>query len=48
MNIVGGDGKSILETVTHDSNIISLIKKNQNMKTVNKEIMKTRTFLKKL
>ena len=50
MNIVGDDGKSILETAnaTYDSNIISLIKKNQNMKTVNKEIMKTRTFLKKL
>ena len=50
MNIVGDDGKSILETAnaTYDSNIISLIKKNQNMKTVNKEIMKTKTFLKKL
>ena len=45
MNIAGDYGKSILETVTHDSNII---KKNQNMKTINKEIMKTRTFLKKL
>ena len=50
MNIVVHDGKSILETAngTDDWAIISLIKKYQNMKTVNTEIMKTGADLKKL
>ena len=50
VNVIDNDGIGIHETAnaTHDNAIISFIKENQNVKTVNKEIEETRKYLKKL